>query len=140
MGQVFKISEAASIAIHALILLGSEKEKAFTTNVIAEEFKVSKDHCAKVMQRLTKVDLVSAKRGPKGGFFLVKDPKAITVLEIYEAIDGPLVTTSCFFKGAKPCGFPCCNLFGDLMHDVNKLAHDKFKHTTLMELIKRNDS
>ena len=140
MSQVFKISEAASIAIHALIFLGSQKDKAFTTKVIAEEFQVSKDHCAKVMQRLTKVNLVSAKRGPKGGFYLIKDAQDITVLQIYEAIDGPLVTTSCFFKGVKPCGFPCCNLFGDLMNDVNTLANETFKNTTLMELIIRNES
>ena len=140
MSQVFKISEAASIAIHALIFLGSQRDKAFTTKLIAEEFKVSKDHCAKVMQRLTKQSLVSAKRGPKGGFYLIKDPTEITVLEIYESIDGPLVTTSCFFKGIKPCTFPCCNLFGDLMRDVNTLASKTFKNTTLMELIIRNQS
>ncbi|MCK5835351.1 MAG: Rrf2 family transcriptional regulator [Lentisphaeria bacterium] len=138
MSQVFKISEAASIAIHALILLGSNKDATFTTKVIAEKFQVSKDHCAKVMQRLSKVNLISSKRGPKGGFYLIKDANEITVLDIYEAIDGPLVTTSCFFKGAKPCRLPCCDLFGDLMHDVNKLTRDNFKKRTLMNLINKD--
>lgn len=140
MSQFFRISEAASIAIHGLILLGSQKERTFTTKAIAEEFQISKDHCAKVMQRLTKLNLVSAKRGPKGGFFLVRDPKDIFVLEIYEAIDGPIIDTSCFFKGIRPCKFPCCNLFGDLMADVNNLVTHNFKNTTLMELINKNKS
>jgi len=139
MSQVFKISEGAAIAIHALILLGSEKDKAFTTKVIAEAFNISKDHCSKVMQRLTKVNLVSSKRGPKGGFYLIKEPREITVLEIYESIDGPLITTSCFFKGVKPCQFPCCNLFGDLMNDINKLAQRNFEQTTLLDLINKNN-
>jgi Rrf2 family protein len=140
MSQIFKISEAASIAIHALIILGSEEDKAFTTTYIAEKLNVSKDHCAKVMQRLTKVHFVSAKRGPKGGFYLTIDADLLSVLEIYEAIDGPLVTTSCFFKGSRPCDNSCCQLFGDLLNEVNRLAYTNFKETKLIELIKRNGS
>ncbi len=140
MGQVFKISEAASIAIHALILLGKEPGKIIPTKEIVKEFKVSDNHCAKVMQRLTKAGFIDAIRGPKGGFYLTKKTNAIFVLDIYEAIDGPLTDTTCFFQSkSAPCEGLCCGIFGDLMNEVTTRVRGYFQSTTLEDLINNSN-
>ena len=101
MSSVFNLSEAASIAIHSMVMVANSKGK---TNVgqIAERLNFSKHHVAKVMQRLVKVDIVNSNRGPAGGFNLAKPASEINLLEIYEAVEGKMVTYEC------PLGYSEC--------------------------------
>lgn len=94
MAKVFSLSEAASIALHGVILIAQEKE-GLNVIKIAERTDTSKHHVAKVMQRLVKAGYLTSQRGPSGGFVLRKDPKDINFLEIYEAIEGPIEVTDC---------------------------------------------
>lgn len=98
MGQVIAISEGASIAIHAVLLLAIHDGKPQTTRSISEALAVSENHCSKIMQRLTKSGIVDAVRGPQGGFLLSVDPAQTSLLEVYEAIDGPLDEKHCMFR------------------------------------------
>ena len=94
MANVFSLSEAASIALHGIILIAKEKE-GLNVIKISERTDTSKHHVAKVMQRLVKAGFLTSQRGPSGGFLLKKDPKNITFLEIYENIEGPIEVSDC---------------------------------------------
>ena len=72
MAKVVSLSEAASLAIHAVVLIASS-DKLVNVNQIAKATAASKNHLAKVMQRLVKSNLVSSTRGPSGGFLLKKE-------------------------------------------------------------------
>ena len=54
MNSILKISEAASIAIHAMFILASTPDKLFSNKEIATMLDVSENHLAKVLQRLAK--------------------------------------------------------------------------------------
>jgi len=43
------------------------------------------------MQQLVRANVLKSKRGPRGGFSLAHDPKDITMLQVIEAIDGPIM-------------------------------------------------
>jgi len=94
MANVFSLSEAASIALHGIILIAQEKE-GLNVIKIAERTDTSKHHVAKVMQRLVKAGYLISHRGPSGGFLLKKDPKDINFLDIYEVIEGPIEVSEC---------------------------------------------
>jgi len=94
MSKVFTLSEAASIALHGVILIAQEKE-GLNVIKIAERTDTSKHHVAKVMQRLVKAGYLYSQRGPTGGFILRRNPRDINFLELYEAIEGPIEVTSC---------------------------------------------
>jgi len=94
MAKVFTLSEAASIALHGIILIAQEKG-GLNVLKIAERTDTSKHHVAKVMQRLVKAGYLSSQRGPSGGFVLRRDPKEIHFLEIYEVIEGPIEVGEC---------------------------------------------
>lgn len=94
MSKVFTLSEAASIALHGVILIAQEKE-GLNVIKIAERTDTSKHHVAKVLQRLVKAGYLYSQRGPTGGFILRRNPKDINFLELYEAIEGPIEVTSC---------------------------------------------
>lgn len=116
MSSVFNFSEAASIALHSMVMVASSEGK---TNVgqIAERLNFSKHHVAKVMQRLVKVDVVKSNRGPSGGFQLARPASDINLLEIYEAVEGKMVSYDCPL-GYDVCAFEKC-ILGTITHDMN---------------------
>lgn len=134
MSNLFKVSEAASLAIHGMILMAENPNKAISAKEIASTIHVSESHLAKVLQHLGKAGLVRSTRGPKGGFVLGKPAETITLLDIYEAIEGPLETITCLL--AMPIcggGRHCC--MGGLLQSVGEqvrrhLAESKLSHLT----------
>ncbi|MCP4228547.1 MAG: Rrf2 family transcriptional regulator [bacterium] len=132
MPGALKISEAASLAIHALIVLGAYPLRSIPVNEIASKINASKDHLAKVMQRLARAGYVTSVRGPKGGFSLIKDAESITLLEIYELIEGPLIIDDCLLN-EKICGSGICPL-GGALKDVNTKLKEYFESTKISSL------
>ena len=117
MPKVMQISEAASLALHSMALLASKPEKIFSVREISSKLHVSEAHLSKVLQRLAKIGLVRSHRGPKGGFVLGKASDKITLLEVYEAIDGPLLSSKCLFNTPICSGEHC--IFGDLLESIS---------------------
>ena len=74
-------------------------------------------------------------RGPHGGFRLRREPGEITLREIYEALDGPLLKSTCLFAEAK-CGLNEC-ILGDLLSDVHGRIAARFTNTTLADVAAR---
>lgn len=94
MTKIVTLTEAASIALHGMIVVAKNEG---VTNVmqIAEITNSSKHHVAKIFQRLVKDGFLESHRGPSGGFALKRPPENITLLEIYESIEGKIEVTSC---------------------------------------------
>lgn len=132
MDNVLKISEAASLALHAAALLGEAPEKMLSTREIASILHVSEAHLSKVLQRLSKTGIVRAIRGPRGGFMLEGNPEDITLLRIYEEIEGPLPENHCLL-GAPVCNGNDC-ILGGLLEKVNKEVREYLSSTKLSEL------
>ena len=123
------MSEAASIAIHSMVLI-ARSVSGINAVKIAEQTGQSKNHISKVTQRLVKNDLLKSVRGPAGGFTLKKQPGKITLLEIYESIEGPLEITDCPFAN-EVCHFDQC-IMGNV---VNKMTIE-FKHFLKIQTLK----
>lgn len=116
MARIIQLSEAASLAIHAIVLIG-KSEGLINVNTISERTGASRNHLAKVMQRLVKDGYVSSTRGPSGGFVLKKKPSEITLLDIYQSIEGKILIEGC------PLDRPVCPFDKCLMGGIiNKLS------------------
>jgi Rrf2 family protein len=62
---------------------------------LAEFTEVPESFMSKVLQGLVRARLISSKPGHHGGFELAADPQKITLLDVVEAIDGPLAVNLC---------------------------------------------
>ena len=126
------ISEAATLAIHALTYIANQRDpKPISTG---KSFGFSEAHLSKVFQRLNKSGFLKSVRGPRGGFILAKDPESITLLNIYEAIDGPISRHGPCLLHKTDCEFGEC-VFGDLLESIPKQIESHFSKTTLADLI-----
>ena len=133
MSRLVRISEAASLALHTMALMAQESEHQFANHEIAERLGASKHHLAKVMQRLTKGGLVGSMRGPGGGFHLLRPADEITLLEIYESMEGPLVQEGCLLT-PNLCPPDRICLLGDLFRQVNHLIGERLASIRLADL------
>jgi Rrf2 family protein len=60
------------------------------SQTIAKQYNIPLEYLLKIMLELVKANILRSKRGPRGGFSLARSPKKITMLEIIEAVEGPL--------------------------------------------------
>ncbi|UCE50306.1 MAG: Rrf2 family transcriptional regulator [Phycisphaerales bacterium] len=69
-----------------------------STRVAADEEGVSYPLACKLMQKLHGSKLIDSCMGPKGGFSLGRAPAEITLLEVVEAIQGPISINRCLLS------------------------------------------
>ncbi|MBU1628311.1 Rrf2 family transcriptional regulator [bacterium] len=131
MGKIFNISEAATLALHTTVLLAEEPDEMLSIKDIVVKIPASKAHLSKVLQRLGKEGIVKSLRGPKGGFVIGKDPADITLLDVFEAIEGPLSTESCLFH-EQVCNGTC--ILDNVLDDLNKKIYHTLKNKRLSEI------
>lgn len=132
-GSLLRISEAASIALHAMMMLAKNNDKLLSVKEISKELDISANHLSKVMQRLNKAGFIESIKGYNGGFRLSVDPEKVTFLEIYELFDGKLQGVDCLLsRDASSC--KC--IFGGLIASINKQVKEKFESTKLSDFIK----
>jgi len=128
MANIVALTEAASIGLHSMVLIARSDEVLNVTK-ISEFIGSSRHHVAKIMQRLAKAGYVSSTRGPSGGFILKKNPADTTLLDIYEAIEGPLAVQTCPMS-RDFCPFGEC-LLGDLSLRISGEAKQFLESRTL---------
>jgi len=127
-----RISEAASIALHTMTLLALNTGKFLSVKEISKTLSVSEAHLSKVLQRLARRGLAHSIRGPKGGFRLGKPADEVTLLDVFEAIDGPFKPTDCLMK-ERICKNGNC-LFGDLLGSINRSVLEYLGGKKLIEV------
>lgn len=137
MADILKISDATALALHSMVHLAMDPDGQSTTAEIADLFEVSKHHLAKVHQRLAKADLIRSHRGPAGGVGLGKKPEEITLLQIYEVMEGSMLCKPCLF-GKDRCPRVDCVL-GVLLPGLARQVRDYFEKTTLAQLAEESN-
>lgn len=135
MSGVINLSEMVSLALHSMVYIAGSDKKLLHAKEIAEATGASEAHLVKVLQRLVKVNFLSSVRGPKGGFALGKLPEEITLLDIFEAIEGPLNIEGCPMNN-KVCAFNAC-ILGGVPEKVSKEFKDYLETQRLSDLISR---
>lgn len=129
MNQPYGVSEAANLALHSMALLAQTGGRRFRVREIAARLKASEAHLAKVLARLERAGLVSGQRGPAGGYALARPARDVSLLEIYEAVEGPLQSRPCLF-GVPVCSGNGCVL-GRFFGSLNRKVAQKLARTRL---------
>lgn len=88
-----RVSRSTGYAVLAVGYIAQHQAKGIVLSQnIAESYDIPLEYLLKILQQLVRANLLRSKRGPRGGFLLAKPTNRITLLEIIEAVDGPLTS------------------------------------------------
>ncbi len=90
-----QITRQADYAVRAVLHLARTGTQRTATSMIAEEQRIPPSFLAKIISQLSIAGLLHTSRGARGGVTLAREAKDITLLEVVEAIDGPIQLNEC---------------------------------------------
>jgi Rrf2 family protein len=88
-----KISRSTGYAILAVGYIAKHRDKPIIlSQSISKEYNIPLEYLLKIMQQLVRANILRSKRGPRGGFSLARPLKRVNMLEVIEAVEGPMVS------------------------------------------------
>ncbi len=137
-----QITRQADYALRAMLYLArndklDKDSKKASTSQIAKDQEIPASFLAKIISQLSIAGLIDTKRGAKGGVCLKRDKKDITLLDVVEAIDGPINLNECT-QNPNICTFgetcPLHSVWCEAQVElVNKLRGTTFEKLIAME-------
>lgn len=131
-----QITRQADYAVRAMIYLvqqGSQHRAA--TSRIALEKQIPPSFLAKIVSQLSVAGLLQTSRGAHGGVSLAKDPGQITLLDVVEAIDGPIMLNDCV-NDQGVCVFGEICPMRPVWCDAQRHLIERLKTTTFADFLK----
>ena len=103
------LSNSSVYGLRAAVLLASKKNRDFITiRELSDELNISFYFLTKVLQQLTKSEILISYKGPNGGVKLARPGNSITFMDIIISIEGEKIFRDCAF-GLNKCELlqPC---------------------------------
>ena len=105
---------------------------------IARRQDVPLRYLEQIFQELRRANLVDAKRGPKGGYFLSRAPEAITLGDVMRAVQGPIeLLTS---EDETPPGARAKKVPADIWREFASKVSGVFDAVTIRDLCQRGEA
>ena len=134
-----KITRQSEYAVRAMFYLSERGwDGRVPTAVIAEAEDIPQPFLTKVISHLATAGLVVTSRGMGGGVTLARSPEEITLLQIVEAMEGPLLLSYCLQRSGT-CEFePGCAIH-DAWTDIQANLVHGMDSVTIAELVRRQN-
>ncbi len=129
--QITRQADYAVRAVLYLSRLGPDQRAA--TSQIAEEQQIPPSFLAKIVSQLSVAGLLQTSRGARGGVSLARTPDQISLLEVVEAIDGPILLNECVGNGACTFGDDCA--MKPVWCDAQAELVSRLRQTTFIDFV-----
>ena len=133
-----QITRQADYAVRAVLHLarinGSQRA---ATSQVAQEQHIPPSFLAKIISQLSIAGLLHTSRGARGGVTLAREPKTITLLEVIEAIDGPIMLNECVGESSTCTFDEDCPLRPVWCEAQNELV-TRLKKTNFQQLLEQS--
>ena len=110
-----RLTAFTDYGLRALMRLAGEPERVFTTDEIASEFAISRNHLTKIVRGLAEAGFVVTQRGTGGGFRLARSAGSISIGDVVRRLEARHAIVECFRSDGGNCVLtPKCRLKGRL--------------------------
>lgn len=131
---MIRLSKLADYGIVIMAHLARQPERQQATSEIAAATAVPQPMASKILKVLARGGLLVSHRGVHGGYGLGRDPRAISVAMIIEALDGPIALTECIEDGPSECDLERLCLARTNWRRINEAIRDALDGITLAEM------
>jgi Rrf2 family protein len=88
-----RISRSTGYGILAVGYIAKhQNQPIILSQSIAKEYGIPLEYLLKILQQMVRANILRSKRGPRGGFSLARPIKKINMLQIIEAVEGPMIS------------------------------------------------
>jgi len=93
---MLRLSKKTDYALLAMRHLAANADRgAVSARELAETYDIPAELLAKVLQKLVRGRLLESHQGIRGGYALAKPAASMSVADVIQAVDGPLMVTAC---------------------------------------------
>jgi Rrf2 family protein len=129
-----KLSSRVRYGCSALVHLAVHHDEGpVALEVLAEDASIPQEYLAKIIQDLRRSGLIRSVRGPHGGYMLSGQPADVTILDIWEALEGPLCPVDCL-EDPEACDLLDECVTRDVWSRLRDAVSEVLKSVTLEEL------
>ena len=132
---MFKLNRMTDYAIVVLGVLAHRQGKILATAQLAELTGLSQPTVAKVAKSLVAADLVDTQRGVHGGYRLARSVGMISLVQIVEAMEGPIAVNDCVDGAQDPCMVSNCCFMSRNWNRANLAVRNALDDISLEDLI-----
>jgi Rrf2 family cysteine metabolism transcriptional repressor len=133
------ISTKGRYAVRAMLDLALQSSDGPTLiKDISKRQEISDLYLEQLFNRLKTAGLLRSVRGPKGGFMLTRPPVEIRLIDIFEAMEGPIAPVDCV-DNATLCTRADSCVTRDVWAEMKKAMVRVLESTTLQDLVKREN-
>lgn len=136
---MMELTRKGEYAIRGIVYLARLPQgKVALISEIAEGTGVPQTFLAKIFQNFAKIGLVNSFRGTGGGFLLGRPAAQITLREVVEAVEGPIMPNRCLM-GEDGCEFNKTCLVHPVWREVQSKVVDILNSVTIEKLARDPD-
>ena len=129
-----KLSPAAELAIRGVLVLAEQHGAGpVTLETVCSRRKLPRQYLVKIFASLAKSDIVAPIRGKRGGYRLARRPEQITLLQIIEAVEGPIFLNYCQHSPPKCDEIDCA--MRPVWTELQKVVREKLGALTLVDCL-----
>jgi Rrf2 family protein len=130
---LLKITRKVEYALIALRHLQSRDTEDLTSaKEIAIHYGIPKQLLAKILQQMSKENIIEAVQGPAGGYRILANLDKISLKDFFEKLEGPLGMMDCFFE-SDCIQINACNIRVPIQR-INDNMRNMFSEMTLLEV------
>lgn len=130
------ISRKTDYALRMLTMLAEGDESLLSVRTAAEAVDVPYSFARSIQHGLVQAGIVESLRGVRGGMRLRLDPSEITIRQIVEAVQGPLVMNDCTAEEGVCPRMDCC-CYHPIWAGAQELLRDYLDSVSLDDVVNR---
>lgn len=130
-----KLLASTDFALRVLMRLAVMPDTHVSTDALARELVISRNHLHKIVQFLTEAGLVRTIRGARGGVMLARPPSQINVGAVIRSREEDQALVECFRADGGACTLlPRCRLRG-ILHAAKNAFYQHLDRFTLADCL-----
>lgn len=130
---MLRMSKLTDYGTAVMTFLAREPESLHTASEIAADVHVSVPTASKILRALVRERLVASHRGVKGGYSLARAADEISVVQVIDAMEGPVGLTECSSVPGACSQEPHCSVRGNWQR-INRTIRAALAGVTLAEM------
>ena len=116
-----------------------KKGHTYSAHSLSKKTTMSESAIMKILKLLVKSKLIDSIRGSKGGYVVNKEPQNISVLDVVNAIDGPVAITICSHDSYESCEFKAACVAKRGWININNALQTTLSGFTIADFITSNE-